>query len=114
MAMPAYVMGFVFLAIFDYTGPIQSWWRWMFGAKAWFPDIASYGGVVLVMTLVLYPYVYMLARAAFRLVVLSWRDVDLFVAVNIATGAPLTSALMAWSFWYARRALVRAGVAQRL
>ena len=37
----------------------------MFGAKTWFPDIASPGGVVLVMTLVLYPYVYLLARTAF-------------------------------------------------
>ncbi len=65
MAMPAYVMGFVFLALFDFTGPVQTWWRWMFGPKMWFPDIASYGGVVLVMTLVLYPYVYLLTRTAF-------------------------------------------------
>jgi iron(III) transport system permease protein len=65
MAMPAYVMGFVFLALFDYTGPVQTGWRWMFGPKVWFPDIASYGGVVLVMTLVLYPYVYLLTRTAF-------------------------------------------------
>jgi iron(III) transport system permease protein len=65
MAMPAYVMGFVFLSLFDYTGPVQSGWRWMFGPKVWFPDIASYGGVVLVMTLVLYPYVYLLTRTAF-------------------------------------------------
>jgi iron(III) transport system permease protein len=65
MAMPAYVIGFVFLAIFDFTGPVQTWWRGMFGPKVWFPDIASYGGIVLVMTLVLYPYVYLLARTAF-------------------------------------------------
>jgi iron(III) transport system permease protein len=65
MAMPAYVMGFVFLAIFDYTGPLQHAWRWMFGARTWFPDIASAGGVILVMTLVLYPYVYLLTRTAF-------------------------------------------------
>jgi iron(III) transport system permease protein len=65
MAMPAYVIGFVFLALFDFTGPVQTWWRGIFGAKAWFPDIASYGGVVLVMTLVLYPYVYLLTRTAF-------------------------------------------------
>jgi iron(III) transport system permease protein len=65
MAMPAYVMGFVFLAIFDYPGPVQNTWRWMFGAKTWFPDIMSPGGVVLVMTLVLYPYVYLLTRTAF-------------------------------------------------
>jgi iron(III) transport system permease protein len=65
MAVPAYVMGFVFLALFDYTGPVQSGWRGIFGPKVWFPDIASYGGVVLVMTLVLYPYVYLLTRTAF-------------------------------------------------
>ena len=66
LAMPAYVMGFVFLAVFDYTGPVQRALRALTGGPVrWFPDIASYGGVVLVMTLVLYPYVYMLARAAF-------------------------------------------------
>ncbi len=65
LAMPAYVIGFVFLAIFDYAGPVQSWLRRAFGPSIWFPDVASYGGVVLVMTLVLYPYVYLLARAAF-------------------------------------------------
>lgn len=65
LAMPAYVIGFIFRAIFDYTGPVQSGLRGMFGPKIWFPDIASYGGVVLVMTLVLYPYVYLLARTAF-------------------------------------------------
>jgi iron(III) transport system permease protein len=65
MAMPAYVMGFVFLAMFDYTGPVQHGWRWLFGPQIWFPDIASYGGVILVMSLVLYPYVYLLARTAF-------------------------------------------------
>ncbi len=65
LAMPAYVIGFVFLAIFDYAGPVQTWFRHVFGPGMWFPDAASYGGVVLVMTLVLYPYVYLLARAAF-------------------------------------------------
>jgi iron(III) transport system permease protein len=65
LAMPAYVIGFVFLAIFDYAGPVQSWLRHTFGPGIWFPDVASPGGVVLVMTLVLYPYVYLLARAAF-------------------------------------------------
>ena len=44
---------------------VQHGWRWLFGPQTWFPDIASYGGVVLVMSLVLYPYVYLLARTAF-------------------------------------------------
>lgn len=65
LAMPSYVIGFVFLAIFDYTGPVQTWLRAAFGSSVWFPEIKSYGGVSLVMSLVLYPYVYMLARTAF-------------------------------------------------
>lgn len=66
LAIPAYVIGFVFLGLFDYAGPAQSLLRRSFGPRIWFPEIASYGGVVLVMTLVLYPYVYLLARTAFR------------------------------------------------
>lgn len=65
LAVPTYVMGFVFRGIFNYTGPVQSQLRAVFGSKVWFPEIASYGGLTLVMTLVLYPYVYMLARTAF-------------------------------------------------
>ncbi len=65
LAVPAYVIGFVFRGLFDYTGPVQSGLRRVFGPGIWFPDIASFGGVVLVMTLVFYPYVYLLARTAF-------------------------------------------------
>ncbi len=65
MAMPAYVIGFVFLSIFDYAGPVQRSLREVVGREIWFPDISSPGGVVTVMILVLYPYVYLLARAAF-------------------------------------------------
>jgi len=65
LAVPAYVIGFVFRGLFDYTGPVQSGLRRVLGPGIWFPDIASFGGVVLVMTLVFYPYVYLLARTAF-------------------------------------------------
>ncbi|HEV8308314.1 MAG TPA: iron ABC transporter permease [Methylomirabilota bacterium] len=65
LAMPAYVFGFVVLAIFDYTGPVQRALRALLGPRLALPDPASYGCLVLVMTLVLYPYVYLLARAAF-------------------------------------------------
>ena len=65
LAVPAYVIGFVYRGLFDYTGPVQSGLRRVLGPGIWFPDIASFGGVVLVMTLVLYPYVYLLARTAF-------------------------------------------------
>lgn len=65
MAIPAYVLAFVFIGLLDFTGPLQSWLREVFGSSAWFPRIRSTGGVILVMSLALYPYVYLLARNAF-------------------------------------------------
>lgn len=65
LAVPAYVTAFVFVAWLDFTGPVQTWLRAAFGSSAWFPGIRSGGGVALVMTLALYPYVYLLARNAF-------------------------------------------------
>src|SRR5215813_15480298 len=50
---------------------------------------------------------YLLLRSGLRLLVLSWRDVDLFVIVNIATGIPFTAALTAWSIWYGVRGFRR-------
>jgi ABC-type Fe3+ transport system, permease component len=65
MAIPAYVFAFVFIGLFDFTGPVQGWLREVFGSSSWFPRIRSTGGVILVMSLALYPYVYLLARNAF-------------------------------------------------
>ncbi len=66
LAVPSFVMGFVFMALFDYAGPVQTQWRAWFGREAFFPEIRSGWGAAIVLTLVLYPYVYLLARAAFR------------------------------------------------
>lgn len=66
LAMPAYVIGFAFLGLFDFAGPVQTLVRRVLGAGFRVPAIATYGGVVAVMILVFYPYVYLLARAAFR------------------------------------------------
>lgn len=65
LAIPTYVVAFVALGLLSYSGPIQTLYRDWFGREAWFPDIRSTGGVIFVMTTVLYPYVYMLARSAF-------------------------------------------------
>lgn len=66
MAIPAYVTAFVALGLFDFTGPIQSSLRvWLGSGLAWFPDIRNRMGVIIVMTLAFYPYVYLLARNAF-------------------------------------------------
>ncbi|MPY77355.1 MAG: ABC transporter permease subunit [Actinophytocola sp.] len=64
LAMPAYVLGFVFLAIFDAPGPIQTGLRAMFGQDVWFPDVRSLPAAALVLSLALYPYVYLLVRSA--------------------------------------------------
>ncbi len=65
MAIPTYVVAFVALGLMSYSGPVLTLWRTLFGADAWYPDIRSSTGVVLVMSAVLYPYVYLLARSAF-------------------------------------------------
>jgi len=66
LAVPAYVIGFAFLGLFDFAGPVQTALRGWLGAGRRLPELRSYWGVTLMMTLVFYPYVYLLARAAFR------------------------------------------------
>jgi len=63
LAIPAYVLAFVYVGLLDFSGPVQTWLREI-GVDA-FPPVRSAGGVVAVMVLAFYPYVYMLARAAF-------------------------------------------------
>lgn len=68
LAMPAYVIAYTYTGLLDYPGPVQSALRGWFGwsrADYWFPQIRSYEGAALMLSLVLYPYVYMLARSAF-------------------------------------------------
>ncbi|MBT3372819.1 MAG: iron ABC transporter permease [Rhodospirillaceae bacterium] len=69
MAMPAYIIAYVYTDILEYAGPVQAALRELFGwsgkQEYWFPEIRSLGGAIAMMTLVLYPYVYLLARASF-------------------------------------------------
>ncbi|QLI83113.1 iron ABC transporter permease [Chitinibacter fontanus] len=65
LAMPAYVLAFVQVGLFDFTGPVQTTLRELTGDSSWFPRVRSTGGVVLVLSLAFYPYVYLLARNAF-------------------------------------------------
>ena len=66
LAVPAYVIGFAFLGLFDFAGPVQTALRGWLGPGLRLPELRSYWGVTLMMTLVFYPYVYLLARGAFR------------------------------------------------
>ncbi|MBO6824555.1 MAG: iron ABC transporter permease [Sneathiella sp.] len=68
LAMPAYIIAYTYTGMFDFAGPVQTFLRDMFGwtrQDYWFPEIRSVGGAALMFGLVLYPYVYMVSRAAF-------------------------------------------------
>jgi iron(III) transport system permease protein len=70
-AIPAYIIAYCYTDFFEYAGPVQSALRAAFGWQSprdyFFPEIRSVGGAVLVMASVLYPYIYMVTRIAFRL-----------------------------------------------
>ncbi len=65
IAVPGYVMAFVVIGLLDYAGPLQSMLRDYFGAGAVLPSVRGRAGVIAVMSLVLYPYVFLIARNAF-------------------------------------------------
>lgn len=65
MAMPAYVLAFVAVATLDYAGVVPMTLRAWLGEGLWLPPIRSAGGVILVLALAGYPYVYLMARGAF-------------------------------------------------
>ena len=68
MAMPAYIIAYTYTGLLDFSGPLQTALRdsfdWQYG-DYYFPAIRSLSGAVIMLSLVLYPYVYMLARTAF-------------------------------------------------
>ena len=68
LAFPAYVLAYAYTNVLDHPGVVQSTLRAVTGwgpRDYWFPEIRSLGGAAAMLTLVLYPYVYLLARAAF-------------------------------------------------
>ena len=68
LAAPAYVLAYVYTDMLDYNGPVQSALREIFGWQSrrdyWFPSVRSLPGAALMLILALYPYVYLMARAA--------------------------------------------------
>jgi iron(III) transport system permease protein len=68
MAMPAYIIAYTYTGMLDFAGPVQTllrdWTGWGYG-DYWFPQVRSLPGAAVMLSLVLYPYVYLLTRAAF-------------------------------------------------
>jgi len=68
LAMPAYIIAYSYTGLLDVAGPVQNLIRSQLGleyGEYWFPEIRSLGGAIFVLSFVLYPYVYLMARASF-------------------------------------------------
>ena len=65
LAMPAYVLAYAATDFLQFSGPLQTWLRALTGAQgALWPDVRSLWGAAAMFILCLYPYVYLLTRAA--------------------------------------------------
>ena len=108
LAMPAYVVAYAYTDFLQYAGPLQVWLRDTFGLSGrLLPEVRSVKGAVLVFTVALYPYVYLLARTA-----LSERATHLMEAARLL-GAPLSRRIREVALPLARPAIA-AGVALAL
>lgn len=86
LAFPAYVLAYGYTHVLDHPGIVQSTLRDLTGwgpRDYWFPEIRSLGGAAMMLTLVLYPYVYLLARAAF-----SAQGASTFLAARVLGKSP--------------------------
>jgi iron(III) transport system permease protein len=88
LAIPTYIAAYCFLHVFDYAGPVQSTLRAIFGWSApsdyRFPELRSLPGAIGVLSFVLYPYVYLTARASF----LKQGAAQIEVARTLGAGIP--------------------------
>jgi len=70
LAMPAYLVAYLYTDLFDYAGPVQrslrAYFGWQSPSDYWFFDIRTLPGAALMLALVLFPYIYMLTRGAFE------------------------------------------------
>jgi iron(III) transport system permease protein len=100
LAMPAYVVAYAYTDFLQYAGPLQTGLRAAFGWQGrLLPDVRSLSGAVLVFTVSLYPYVYLLARAA-----LAERATQLMEAARLL-GAPLSRRILSVALPLARPAI---------
>jgi iron(III) transport system permease protein len=69
LAMPTYIIAYCYVELLDYAGPVQTGMRTLFGWRSardyWFPEVRSLGGAIFILSAVLYPYIYLSARASF-------------------------------------------------
>lgn len=84
MAIPAYISAFTYAGILDYTGPVQVFFRNTLNMNDGYPviDIMNLPGAIFIMTLALYPYIYLPVRSAFKQQAGSIHDVSLVLGIS--------------------------------
>ncbi len=85
LAMPAYIIAYTYTGLLDFAGPVQTFIRDSFSLSSgdyWFPEVRSLSGAIILMSLVLYPYVYILARTAFSEQSQKYREVSELAGVS--------------------------------
>ena len=103
LAFPAYVMAYAYTHMLDHPGPVQTALRDITGwgpREYWFPEVRSLGGAALMLTIVLYPYVYLLARASFR-----QQSANAFLVARTLGRSPMRA------FWWVALPMARPAIA---
>ncbi len=99
LAMPAYIIAYTYTGMFDFAGPVQTqirdWTGWGYG-DYYFPEVRSLGGAIVMLSLVLYPYVYLLARAAFLEQSVCVIEVSRTLGCNVWTSFYRVALPLAW------------------
>ena len=87
LAFPPYIIAYTYTGLLDFAGPIQSILResfdWKFG-EYWFPEIRSIPGAIAMLSLVLYPYIYLLTRTAFSEQSTSFREASHILGIGLS------------------------------
>ena len=86
LAFPPYIIAYTYTGMLDFAGPVQSSIRELFNlqyGEYWFPEIRSMGGAIVMLTFVLYPYVYLLTRTAFSEQSRSLREASHILGINL-------------------------------
>ncbi len=86
LAFPLYIIAYTYTGLLDFSGPLQSLIRetfnWSYG-DYWFPEVRSLPGAIIMLSLVLYPYVYLLTRTAFSEQSTSYREASHILGIGL-------------------------------
>jgi iron(III) transport system permease protein len=86
LAFPPYIIAYTYTGLLDFAGPIQTSIREIFGwgfGDYWFPEIRSLSGAITMLSLVLYPYIYLLTRTAFSEQSTSFREASHILGIGL-------------------------------